>query len=61
LFQVRLCNVGDLNAKLGGRLQHPVDVALRIDHEGDLPVGDQVAAVAQRRGLDRHYPHLQLS
>ena len=47
-------DVGDPNAGRGGQVQDPVDVALRVDHEGDPPVVDQVAAVAQRRRLDRH-------
>ena len=33
-------------------VEHPVDVALGVDHEGDPPVVDEVAAVTQGGGLD---------
>ncbi len=32
--------------------EHPVDVALRVDDEGDLAVVDEVAAVSQGGGVD---------
>lgn len=35
-------------------LQHPVDVALRVDDQGGAAVADDVAAVPQRGRLDRH-------
>ena len=44
---------GEPDAVLVEQGQHPVDVALRVDHERDLAVVDEVAAVAQGRRVDR--------
>ncbi|MFC5042084.1 hypothetical protein [Ornithinimicrobium kibberense] len=44
--------MGDAHRLALGEREHPVDVTLGVDDEGDLAVVDQVAAVAQRRGLD---------
>ena len=52
VVDVGLEDVGEPDAVLLEQVQHPVDVALRVDHEGDLAVVDEVAAVAQRRGVD---------
>ena len=46
-------DVGDPHTCGSSELQDPVDVALRVDHQRDPPVVDQVAAVPQGRGLDR--------
>jgi len=46
-------DVGDPDARGSGEIQDPVDVALRVDHERDPPIVDQIAAVPQRRRLDR--------
>ena len=51
-MDVGLEDVGEADAVLVEQGQHPVDVALRVDHEGDLAVVHEVAAVAERRGLD---------
>ena len=43
---------------LGGQGGDPVDIALRIDDQGHLPVMRQVAAVAEGRRLDgEHFDH----
>jgi hypothetical protein len=49
LLQVRLGHVGDADAKLGGHREDPADVALRIDHDRDLAVVQQVGPVTERR------------
>lgn len=53
VVDVGLEDVGQAHVVLGQQIEDPVDVALRVDHERDLAVVDQVAAVAQGRGLDR--------
>jgi hypothetical protein len=45
--QVSLGDVGDADAEAAGQGQDAVDVPLRVDHDRDLPVVGQVAAVAQ--------------
>ena len=52
-MDVGLEDVGEPDVVLGQQVEHAVDVALRVDDEGDLAVVDEVAAVAERRGLDR--------
>ena len=54
VVDVGLEHVGHRDPAAGGQREHPVDVALRVHHERDRAVGDQVAPVAQRRRLDRH-------
>ena len=49
--------VGDLHAAFGGEVEYPVDVALWVDHHGDVTVGDQVAAVAETGGFDDGHVH----
>ena len=49
--------VGDLHAAVGGEVEDPVDVALRVDHHRDVTVGDQVAAVAETGGFDDGHVH----
>ena len=51
-MEVGLEHVGDLHAFGGGEVQDPVDVTLRVDDARHRAVMDQVAAVAQTRGLD---------
>ena len=53
VVDVGLEHVADPHAFGGGQVEDAVDVALRVDHERHLPVVDEVAAVAQGRGLDR--------
>jgi len=55
VVQVRLEDVGDPHVTLASQHQYPVDVPLRVYHEGDLAVGDQVAPVAERRSVDLDY------
>ena len=52
VVNVRLADVGDPHAEPNGQGQDPVDVALRVDHDGHLPVGGQVRPVSQARGVD---------
>src|SRR5579875_468499 len=52
VVQVRLGHVGDPHPPFGGQREHPVDVALRVDHHRDLAVGGQVTPVTQRRRVD---------
>ncbi|WP_418605553.1 hypothetical protein [Georgenia sp. SUBG003] len=52
VVDVGLEHVGDPDAGTGGRIEDAVDVALRVDDEGDLAVVGQVAAVTERGGLD---------
>jgi hypothetical protein len=52
VVDVRLEHVGDGQAAGRDQVEHPVEVALRIDDDGDLTVGRQVAAVPQGGGLD---------
>ena len=52
VVQVGLEDVGDADAGLAGEVEHAVDVALRVDDEGDLAVVGEVAAVAEGGGLD---------
>ena len=54
---VRLEDVGDPDATLGRQGQYPADIALRVDDEGQLPVVREIAAVAERRGVDGHDLH----
>ena len=44
----------------GGRRLDAVDVALRVDHQGDLAVMDEVAAITERWGLDDDDVHRML-
>ena len=53
VVQVGLEDVGDPHPRPLRQGEHPVDVTLRVDHQGDLTVMGQVAAVAQGRGVDR--------
>ena len=50
VVDVGLEDVGEPDAVLVEQAQHPVDVALRVDHERDLAVVDEVAAVARGWG-----------
>ena len=52
VVHVRLDDVGHEQTVLGHQVLDPVDVALRVDHHGMLPVVGDVAAVAEPRGLD---------
>jgi hypothetical protein len=52
VVHVGLEDVGEAQAALLDEVEDPVDVTLRVDDDGDLPVGGQVAAVAQAGGLD---------
>ena len=49
VVDVGLEDVGEAHAVLVEQVEDAVDVALRVDHEGDLAVVDEVAAVAERR------------
>ena len=53
VVDVGLEDVGEPDVVFLEQVQHPVDVALRVDHERDLAVVDEVAAVAQGGRLDR--------
>ena len=53
VVDVGLEDVGEAHVVLLEQGEDAVDVALRVDHEGDLAVVHEVAAVAERRGLDR--------
>ena len=53
IVDVGLQDVGDSNVMVAGEVQHSVDVALGVHDPGDRAVGDEVAAVAQRGGLER--------
>ena len=44
--------MGDPHAASGGQGQHPVDVSLRVIARATDPVVGEVAAVAQRQGVD---------
>jgi hypothetical protein len=62
VVHVCLGHVGDPHAGVGGQGDDPVDVPLRVDDQGGLAVMHQVAAVAERRCLDReHFHHGRLS
>ena len=50
-------DVGDPHAALAGEVEDPVDVALGVDDHGDVPFGDQVAAVAESGGFDDGHVH----
>jgi len=50
---VGLQHVGDLQPSLGDQVQDPIDVALGVDHHGQLAVVSEVAPVAEARRLDR--------
>ena len=52
VVDVRLEDVGEPHPVLLEQVQDAVDVTLRIDHERDLAVVDDVAAITQGRGLD---------
>ncbi len=52
VVDVGLEDVGDEYTRRADELEHAVDVTLRVDHERDLAVMDEVAAVPQGRGLD---------
>ena len=54
VVDVGLEDVGQPHLVLLQQVQDAVDVALRVDHEGDLAVVDHVAAVAERGRLDRN-------
>ncbi len=51
VVDVRLGHVGDADPGRPRQVEHPVDVALRIDRDRHPAGGHQVAAVAQRRCL----------
>ena len=53
VVEVRLQDVGQPDAVTLEDLEHPVDVALRVDDERDLAVVHDVRAVAERRSVDR--------
>ena len=53
VVDVGLEDVGEPDTVLLEQVQHPVDVALRVHHERDLAVVDEVAAVTQGGCLDR--------
>ena len=50
VVDVGLEDVGQPDLVLGQQVEDPVDVALRVDHERDLAVVDEVAAVTQASG-----------
>ena len=52
VVDVGLEDVGEAYAVLVEEGQHAVDVALRVDHERDLAVVHEVAAVAEGGGVD---------
>ena len=52
-MHVGLQHMGDAHPVLGGERQHPIDVALRIDHQRHFPVVREVAAVTKTRRLKR--------
>ena len=52
IVNVGLEHMGDLGPPAGRCRQHPVNVPLRIHHQRGSPVGRQVTAVPQRRGVD---------
>ena len=51
-MQVGLEDVGDPHPPGRGQGQHPVDVPLRVDDQGDLPVVGEIAPVAERGRVD---------
>jgi hypothetical protein len=53
VVDVGLEDVGQAHAVLVQQLEHPVDVSLRVDHECDVAVVGEVAAVTEGGGLDR--------
>ncbi len=53
VVDVGLGDVGDAHPELVDQGEDPVDVALRVDDEGDLAVVGEVAAVAEAGGGDR--------
>ena len=55
VVQVGLEDMGDPHPPGRGQVQHPVDVPLRVDDHGDLPVVRKVAPVAQRRRVNGHH------
>jgi hypothetical protein len=54
VVDVRLEHVGDPHARLGGQRQDAIDVALRVHHDGHFAVVGQVAAIAERGGVERN-------
>jgi len=52
VVDVGLEDVGDLHPVGAREVLDPVDVALGVDDEGDLAVVHEIAAVAERAGLD---------
>jgi hypothetical protein len=56
VVQVRLEDVCDGDAFGDGEVEDPVDVALRVDDERGGAVVDEVAAIAERRGVERQDP-----
>jgi hypothetical protein len=52
VVEVGLEDVGDPNPVGGGQVEDAVDVTLRVDHECDLAVVHEIAAIAERRGVD---------
>ncbi len=52
VVDVRLEHVRDDHPLRRGEVEDPVDVALWVDHERDLPVVDEVAAVAEGGRVD---------
>ena len=53
VVDVGLDHVADLQPARGDQVQDAVEVALGVDHHGDLTVGGEVAPVAETRRLDR--------
>jgi hypothetical protein len=49
---VRLEYVRDPHSGLNGEVEDPVDVTLGVDHQRDDSVVDEVATVAEGRGVD---------
>ena len=52
VVDVGLEDVGDSHTRRRGQVEYAVDVPLWVDHERDLAVMGEVAAIPQRRGLD---------
>src|SRR5882757_9085787 len=55
VVDVRLQHVSDPH--IAGQLQHPIDVALRVDDDGYLTIAHQIAAITQPGGFDDRYIH----
>lgn len=53
VVHVRLDDLRDPYPTPGGRRDHPIDIAWRINRKGRAPAARQIAAVAEPRDLDR--------